>query len=141
MQTTLTATLIENQPNIENIKSQLNKVVVLHSLIQRKLYAEIIAYFKQHNVNKLANSKLNELKSSYQLIYNINARQFNSIYAELSGKISSVLELNKNYIQDTKDNTSSLAKSIKSKQKTLDSLLDKISKKDYISNNLDKINQ
>ena len=141
MQTTLTATLIENQFNIENIKSQLDNVVVLHSLIQRKLYAEIIAYFKQHNVNKLANSKLNELKSSYQLKYNINARQFNSIYAELSGKISSVLELNKNYIQDTKDNTSSLAKSIKSKQKTLDNLLDKISNKDYISNNIDKINQ
>ena len=31
MQTTLTATLIENQDNIENIKSQLDNVVISHS--------------------------------------------------------------------------------------------------------------
>jgi len=33
--------------------------------------------------------KLNTLKSSYQKIYGINARQFNSIYASIKGKISS----------------------------------------------------
>ena len=48
MQTTLTATLIENQFNIENIKSQLDNVVVLHSLIQRKLTNDIQIIFNEY---------------------------------------------------------------------------------------------
>ena len=123
MQTTLTATLIENQSNIENIKSQLDNFAVNYNYIQRKLYAEIQQYFKVNQVNVLPKEKINQLKQDYQRIYNINARQYNSIFSELMGKISSVLELNKDYIQDTKDKVNSLTKTIKSKQKNLDLIL------------------
>ena len=123
MQTTLTATLIENQSNIELIKSQLEQVMVLHSYVQRKLYAEIMNYFKVNKVNVLPKKKINQLKQDYQLKYHINARQYNSIFSELMGKISSVLELNKDYIQDTKDNIKSLEVKLKSKQKNLDLIL------------------
>ena len=123
MQTTLTATLIENQSNIENIKSQLDNFAVNYNYIQRKLYAEIQQYFKVNQVNVLPKEKINQLKQDYQRIYNINARQYNSIFSELMGKISSILELNKDYIQDTKDKVNSLTKTIKSKQKNLDLIL------------------
>jgi len=140
MQTTLTATLIVNQDNIQLINNQLDRVVNLHSIIQRKLYKDIISYFKLNQVSKLTNSKLNDLKSTYQVKYNINARQFNSIFTELLGKISSILELNKDYLNDAKDNFKSLEKSLKSKQKNLDNLIKKINTKNYITNNIDKIN-
>ncbi|NCQ51751.1 hypothetical protein GW796_07650 [archaeon] len=117
MQTTLTSTLLENQYNLIEIKTQLDKVVVLHNYIQRKLYKDIISYKIKNKVDILPKSKINELKSSYQTKYQINARQYNSISIELSGKINSVLELNKGYIEDTKDNILSLYKAIKSKKK------------------------
>ncbi|MBC7472676.1 MAG: IS200/IS605 family element transposase accessory protein TnpB, partial [Candidatus Sericytochromatia bacterium] len=121
MQTTLTATLFENQDNIQLIKNQLDRVVVEHSLIQRKLYKDIISYKLKNKIKDLSNTKINELKSSYQLNYNINSRQYNSIYLELTGKISSVLELNKGYINDTKINIKSLDKTIQTKNKALTS--------------------
>lgn len=132
MQTTLTATLIENQSNIELIKTQLDKVMVLHSYIQRKLYAEIMNYFKINQVNVLPKEKVNQLKQDYQLKYRINARQYNAIFSELMGKISSVLELNKDYLKDTEDKVNSLTKTIKSKQKTLDSLIKKSKEKELL---------
>ena len=122
MQTTLTATLIENQTEIIN---QLDSVVVLHNKIQRKLYKDIVSYCIENKVKSLPKSKINELKSSYQINYPINARQYNSIYAELMGKISSVLELNKDSISDLKDKVKSLEKAIKSKQKNLALILKK----------------
>lgn len=140
MQTTLTASLIENQTKFKEIKSSLDKVVFLHNQIQRKLYKEIITYFVKYKVNKLSSAKLNELKSSYQLKYDINARQFNSIYTELTGKISSILELNKGYLEDTKNNIESLEKAIKSKQKTLNDLVKKMSAKDYQIIKVDEVN-
>jgi len=140
MQTTITATLVKNQSNIEQIKTQLDNVVVLHSLVQRKLYKDIISYKLKHNVDSLPNLKINELKSSYQLKYNINARQYSSIYMDLMGKISSVLELNKSYIEDTKDKILKLDKAVKSKQKSLDLLSNKMINKDYISSKVDESN-
>ncbi len=122
MQTTLTATLVENQ---SNIIEKLDSVVVLHNKIQRKLYKDIIYYCIENKVKSLPKDKVNELKSSYQIKYPINARQYNSIYNELIGKISSVLELNKEAISDLKDKVKSLEKAIKSKQKNLDLILKK----------------
>src|SRR5690606_6340773 len=109
---------------------QLDSVVALHSKIQRTLYKDIISYQITHKVNKLPNSKINELKSSYQKKFSINARQYNSIYTTLNGKISSVLELNKDYIQETKGRILELEKALKSKQKTLDNLNKKLLNKD-----------
>jgi IS605 OrfB family transposase len=140
MQTTLTSTLIDHQPDILDIQSQLDTVIALHSTVQRTLYKDIVSYFNKFKVNKLSSSKLKELKSNYQFKYSINARQFNSIYTELLGKIFSVLELNKDYLADTKDKFKSLEKFIKNKQKILDSLILKIKKQDYVFNHLDKIN-
>ena len=140
MQTTITAILVKNQDNLVDIKTQLDKVVMLHNLVQRKLYKDIISYKIKNKVDILTKSKINDLKSSYQLKYKINARQYNSIYIDLMGKINSVLELNKGYIDDTTDNILKLDKAIKSKQSTLDSLVKKVSDKDYISNKVDESN-
>ena len=45
---------------------------------------------------------LKELKRSYQLKYGINARQFNSIYASIKGKISSRRECHKRQLSELK---------------------------------------
>jgi len=74
MQTTLTATLIENQDNLIEIKTQLDKVVVLHNYVQRKLYKDIISYKIKNKVDTLPKSKINDLKSSYQEKYKINSK-------------------------------------------------------------------
>jgi IS605 OrfB family transposase len=140
MQTTLTATLLENQDYLIEIKTQLDKVVVLHNHVQRKLYKDIISYKIKNQVEVLPKSKINELKSSYQTKYKINARQYNSIHIELLGKINSVLELNKGYIEDTKDNILSITKAIKSKEKTLSDLVIKMAKDNYVETLVDKNN-
>ena len=62
---------------------------------------------------------LNELKRSYQLKYGINARQFNSIYASIKGKISSRLECHKRQLSELKLKIRGLEKSIKAKVKKL----------------------
>jgi len=140
MQTTLTATLIKNQSSIEKIKTQLDSVVVLHNIIKRKLYKDIVAYYIKNKVNVLPKAVVNQFKQDYQLKYNINARQYNAIYTELNGKIASVLELNKSYLEDTKDKIESLHKAIKSKQKTLANLVKKINAKNYQYNKFDDSN-
>ena len=66
----------------------MDRVVVEHSSIQKKLYKDIISYKLKNKIKDLPNTKINELKSSYQLKYNINSRQYNSIYLELTGKIT-----------------------------------------------------
>ncbi len=123
MQTTITASLIENQ---FDIISQLDSVVILHNTVQRTLYKDIVSYCINHKVKSLPKNKINNLKQNYQINYPINARQYNSIYSDLIGKISSVLELNKNLIVDLKDNIKSLDKSIKSKQKNLELINEKL---------------
>jgi IS605 OrfB family transposase len=140
MQTTLTATLIKNQSSIEKIKTQLDSVVVLHNIIKRKLYKDIVAYYIKNKVNVLPKTVVNQFKQDYQLKYNINARQYNAIYAELNGQIASVLELNKSYLEDIKDKIEYLHKAIKSKQKTLANLVKKINAKNYQPNPLDQVN-
>lgn len=135
MQTTITSTILKSQSNYAELSKQLDEVIVLHNLVERKLYSEIQNYFKLNNTNKLPNSKGNELKSKYIAQYNVNARQYNSIELVLSGKVQSILELNKSYIEDLKDNIKDLEKSIKSMNKTLTDLLkkDKLTKVEEIN--------
>lgn len=57
--------------------------------------------------------KLKDLKRSYQIRFSINARQFNSIHANLKGKISSRTECYKLQIKNTATRIKSLEKKIK----------------------------
>ena len=141
MQTTLTSTLIE-QSNYELIVQELDKFSINYNKVKHKLYKDIIKYFKLNHTHKLSPAKHNELKSSYQVNYKINSRQFNYIFIELTGNITSVLELNKGYLQETKNKILSLNKAIKSKQKTLDNLIEKINNTDYqTTKSLQKVQQ
>ena len=117
MQITLSSTIIE-QSNYDSIVKELDIFAVTYNKVKHKLYKDIIKYYKVNNTNKLSSDKQNELKSTYQNIYNINSRHFNSVLVVVTGNISSILELNKNYLQDTKDKILSLNKTIKSKQKS-----------------------
>lgn len=66
--------------------------------------------------------KLNILKSSYQKIYGINARQFNSIYASIKGKISSLSECLNRHIKELQLSIKGLKKSITAKRNKLNKL-------------------
>jgi IS605 OrfB family transposase len=140
MQTTLTASLIDDS-HADFINQKLDQFNTLFNKTKRNLYKDIIKFYSQNNTNKLSTSKINQLKSSYQTIFCINSRHYNSIFNDLLGNINSILELNKDYIVDTKDNITSLSKSLKSKQSILDSLVKKMSAKNYIENNIDKTNK
>jgi len=137
MQTTLTASLIDYSDETIQKLDQFN---ALFNNTKRHLYKDIIKFYKLNNTTSLSSAKINNLKSSYQQIYNINSRHYNSIFSDLFGNINSILELNKDYLNDTKDNIKSLEKSLKSKQNTLDNLINKINKKDYILSKIDKVN-
>ncbi len=66
--------------------------------------------------------KLNTLKSSYQKIYGINARQFNSIYASIKGKIASSKECLARQIKELQLAIKSLSKSIAARKNKLKKL-------------------
>lgn len=66
--------------------------------------------------------KLNNLKSSYQKIYGINARQFNSIYASIKGKIASSKECLTRHIKELQSSIKGLNKSITAKTNKLKKL-------------------
>src|ERR1700693_1192583 len=140
MQTTFTASIVKEQDNYPSIIQALDKVSHLHNLVEHKLYAEIISILQKNKTKQLNEDQLNTLKSIYQDKYLINARQFNSIHATLKGKISSVMELNKSYLIDAKDNLISLTKSVKSKNKILSELNTKLADKNYIPKPIDKTN-
>jgi len=138
MQTTLTASLIDySDINIQ----KLDQFNALFNKTKRYLYKDIIKFYKINNTNSLSKTKINQLKSSYQNVFGINSRHYNSIFSDLFGNVNSILELNKDYLNDTRDNIKSLEKSLKSKQSTLDNLINKISGKNYVHNNIDKVNQ
>ena len=66
--------------------------------------------------------KLNRIKSSYQKIYGINARQFNSVYASIKGKISSSKECLTRQIKELQLSIKGLKKSITDQIKKLKKL-------------------
>ena len=73
----------------------------LFSKVERDLYKDLAK-----------GEKLKDLKRNYQVKYSINARQFNSIYANLKGKISSRKECHSREIKEIKSRIKGLEKKI-----------------------------
>ena len=71
------------------INNYLNDYSAYFQSIERKLFVDIV-YIK---------TSITKLKESYQKLYGINARQFNSIKAQIDGKIKAVKELKKLELQ------------------------------------------
>ena len=63
--------------------------------------------------------KLNDLKKSYQIKYQINARQFNSIHLILKGKIDSRKECHQRQVKELETRIKSLTKGINESKKKL----------------------
>jgi len=84
----------------------LSKMADHLSRVERHLYAD---YRK--------GKKLTSLKSQYIKVYQISGRQFNAIRISLEGKMDSILELGKTYIDDTQSQIKKLQKAIASKQR------------------------
>ena len=84
------------------ISGFLADVAKLFSTISRQLYRDLEQ-----------GKSLNELKKEYQLIYGINARQFNSIRIFLQGKIKSRQECYQLQITEVTEKIKHLKKSIK----------------------------
>ena len=81
-------------------------MAALSSQIEHDLYRDL-----------QAGKKVNDLKRDYQKLYEINARQFNAIYINLKGKISSRSECYKNKIKDLTAQITELEKTIKKLEK------------------------
>ena len=84
----------------KNELSQLDSFVSLYNKISHKLYVDLF-------IKKLP---IKDLSPAYQDKFSINKRHFDSIRKTLECKVSSILALNKNYIQDTKDKIKSIEK-------------------------------
>lgn len=84
----------------------LSSCAKLMSTIERKLFSDVASGKNAH-----------KLKSEYLSRHGITARQFNAIRVTLEGKISSIIELRKDHIDDLKGRISSLIASIEKLQK------------------------
>lgn len=84
------------------------RMSLLMSGIERALYQDLEAGID-----------LAKLKREYQRIYGINARQFNSIYATLKGKIRSRAECHKRQLKQLRSQITDLEKLIKKWKKQL----------------------
>ncbi|MGK7946507.1 MAG: IS200/IS605 family accessory protein TnpB-related protein, partial [Microcystaceae cyanobacterium] len=80
----------------------LTDVSHLFSVIERQLYRAI-----------QSKKTIKQLKKDYQILYGINARQFNSIRIFLQGKIKSRTECYQSQIKDLEEQIKQLKKSIK----------------------------
>jgi hypothetical protein len=78
----------------------------LFGRVERRLYKDL-----------LRGKKRTPLKKEYQLTYNINARQFNSIYFSIKGKIESRKQCHHRQIKQIKERIRDLEKSIKKARK------------------------
>ena len=107
----------------ENELSQLDNFVSLYNKISHKLYVDLF-------IKKLP---IKQLCPEYQTKYSINKRHFDSIKVFLEGKVSSILSINKNYIQDTKDKIKAIEKDLSKQTKTYNSYKYKITKNGKIS--------
>ena len=74
----------------------------MFSVIERQLYRDI-----------QSKKTIKQLKKDYQLLYGINARQFNSIRIFLQGKIKSRTECYQSQIKDLEEQIKQLKKSLK----------------------------
>ena len=91
-----------------NQLSKLDSFVMMYNHISHRLYVDLF-------IKKLL---VKDLSPAYQAQYLISKRHFDSIRATLEGKVSSILALNKNYIQDTKDKIHTIQKELISQNKT-----------------------
>ena len=107
----------------ESELSQLDSFVSLYNKISHKLYVDLF-------IKKLP---VKDLSPAYQTKYSISKRHFDSIRKILEGKVSSILALNKNYIQDTKDKIKSIEKDLAKQIKTYNSYKDKLKKENQLS--------
>lgn len=86
----------------ESLVSFCEEMGKLMSVVERNLYRDL-----QSGI------ELNKIKRDYQKIYGINARQFNSVYAVLKGKIRSRQECYKRQIKQLQSVVVDLDKTIK----------------------------
>ncbi|MFW6002574.1 MAG: IS200/IS605 family accessory protein TnpB-related protein [archaeon] len=96
------------QTKIEFNTNYLDEVASFFGMIERKLFLDLL--FKK--------KKRNECKKEYIKKYQITARQFNSIYVVLDGKIKAIKEINKNQIRYLNDKITSIQFYLKRKEKT-----------------------
>lgn len=96
------------QTKIKSNLDYLNEVASFFGMIERKLFLDIC----------IKNKTRNDCKKEYIRLYQITARQFNSIYIVLDGKIKSIIEKNKNQISYLKDKINSVNNYIKKKATT-----------------------
>lgn len=83
-------------------------MALLFGKVERNLYQDI-----------QKGRKLNDLKRSYQILYGINARQFNSIHASIKGKIASRRECLDRQIKELKAQVKEVEATIKKLRKRL----------------------
>ena len=81
----------------------------LFGTVERCLYKDL-----------LRGKKRTQLKKEYQIKYGINARQFNSIYFSISGKIESLKQCHNRHIKQIRERIIDLEKSIKKLEKRID---------------------
>jgi len=98
-----------------NELSKLDSFVILYNKILHSLYVDLF-------IKKLP---IKDLYPLYQAKYLISKRHFDSIRKLLEGKVSSILALNKNYIQDTKDKIKNIEKDLLKQTKTYNSYKEK----------------
>lgn len=110
----------------------LDKTAEYFGMIERKLFVDL------HVRKKDANG----IKRNYCNIYDITSRQFNSIKNQLDGKVKSITELQKTYLQDTKGKIALTEKQIAKKEAAKVRLHEKLSvMKGYESDFRKKVSQ
>lgn len=93
-----------NQTSVNALKTKyLDEIATYFGYIERKLFVECF-------INNISRS---ECKNDYLVRYHITARQFNSIYIQLKGKVDSIKELNKIHLVDMRERIKSLEACIK----------------------------
>ena len=90
-----------------NQLSKLDSFTLLYNKISHQLYVDLF-------IKKLP---IKELCPAYQAKYSISKRHFDSIRKLLEGKVSSILSLNKNYIEETKEKIKDIQKDLKTQTK------------------------
>ena len=92
-----------------NELSKLDSFVLLYNKISHQLYVDLF-------IKKLP---IKDLSPAYQAKYLISKRHFDSIRKLLEGKVSSILSLNKSYLQETKDKIKEIKKDLSHKLKLI----------------------
>ena len=98
-----------------NQLSKLDSFVLLYNKILHNLYVDLF-------IKKLY---IKDLSPAYQAKYLISKRHFDSIRKLLEGKVSSILTLNKSYLQEAKDKIKTIEKDLSKQTKIYTSYKEK----------------